>query len=769
MSELVRRDPKKNLALPDLGWASDPQRPSHPPGVIALRNLIKSLLRRKTRLICIFILLSIPVDLVIFRLPKLYTAEALLVLRVHDRGQVEIRPDLNGNDPSSDASMNLIRSEIQVLTSRDLAQRVVVDMKLDQQEPHNADAGSVNVVTQYVRNYTGIDLGEVRRTISQAEDFVKGVMGLDLSKAGSVEDRALEQAVNSYRSHFSAFNDGKSFVINISYGASDPERAKEILQRHLQYYIESQISEKEAALKSVELFLDTELSKMAANIQQGEQQLQQFRASHNLLRSGGETVVSHQLSDLVARLGAASADLAARQARLQDIKNAGNGDSGVLASLTIQHAREQEALLAAKLAEIKAKFGAEYPTVQTTAAALAATRAGIANEVARIASGAQNDVNVARANVQSLQAQMSLLTQAGSASEMNDLSIAQLQRETDATRVLYGEMLRRSKQIEIERQVRQEADVRVASEPSASLNPTSPKRMLLLLGSSGAVAIISAGLTLLLDSRRLRSRSLLEIEDNCGIAGLASLPHVRMPRQRRGTFSYHIDPNSVIDPQSVFSLSLQTLCNSLAFYAGGSQPRTVTVTSALPGEGKTFIALYYAQALASSGLRVLIIDGDLRQSCLAERLKMRFEAGLEAVLTGSAPLAEAVCTVPGLSVDALFSSRLLVNPQRVLSSSAISKLLDEATRLYDVIVIDTPPIAAVDDALPIAKVCEATLLVMRWGCTPYDVVRASVRRLHIGGAKVTGAVLNDVNMAEYQSSSLDLEAYRPLYSNYIKY
>ena len=164
----------------------------------------------------------------------------------------------------------------------------------------------------------------------------------------------------------------------------------------------------------------------------------------------------------------------------------------------------------ARLAELGNMYGADNPKIRSVAAALAATRANVAAEIDRMAKAAQNDVNAASSNVAALQKEVNNLSQAASASELTDLSKAQLQRETDADRQLYGDLLRRSKQIEIQRKIQQEPDARVASTSAASFTPSSPHRALLLAVSAGFFAMLSGGMTLFLDRSRFHSRSLLE-------------------------------------------------------------------------------------------------------------------------------------------------------------------------------------------------------------------------------------------------------------------
>ncbi len=730
-------------ASADFGWSAGPMPPPQPNGPsLTIKDIARALWRRKLRLLLLFIVLMAPVTAVIMSLPASYTAQAMLVLRTRAPVTQELQSDSMQVQPSVENTMNLIRSEVQILNSETLAERVVQHLDLDQPGP-SAPPSLLHRGMTAIRQW----LGTPAPAVAQSPEL------------------RMEQLVKDYRSHLTAFNDGKSFIILVSYSAKDPALAERVLRDHLQFYLADQVKEKEIALDSVQNWLDAELVRLASKVQGSEQRLLEFRGNHNLLRSGGETLASHEMNGLVDKLGQARNDLFQKQARLQDIRNAGSGsaDTAVLQSPLIQKQRQDEEALSSKLAELNNKYSPDHPAVRAAVAALVATRQSLASEISRMSQAAEHDVSAASATVSVLEQQVANLSKNASASEMSDLSQAQLQRETDADRQLYDDLLRRSKQIEIQRQVQQEPDARVASGPSVSYAPSSPHRTLLFAGASGAMALLSAGFALFLDRGRFQSRSLLAIEAICRLPGLSSVPSSRLLGRRRSFLR-------LPDPRSVFALSLQTLRNSLSIYSSGIQPQVVAFTSALPGEGKTTLAAYFAQSLAMPGFKVLVIDGDLRHSRLQQTLKLSSKPGLQELIEDeNLSLAQCVRPVERGLFDVLMAAQPVANPQSLLNSPGFTRLLDKARGAYDFIVIDTPPVAAVDDALPIAKLADATVLVIRWCRTPHDVVRAAARRLDLAGGRVTGAVLNAVDMSEYQASSHDLEAYRPLRSAYIQH
>jgi capsular exopolysaccharide synthesis family protein len=196
----------------------------------------------------------------------------------------------------------------------------------------------------------------------------------------------------------------------------------------------------------------------------------------------------------------------------------------------------------------------------------------------------------------------------------------------------------------------------------------------------------------------------------------------------------------------VLGEAYRTLRTSLQLSRAGSHPRTTLITSALPREGKTTIAINTATVFAHTGSRVLLIDADLRKPRCHHVLGTSHYPGLTDVLIGARDLATAV---QGTFVDNLFllsSGQRPPNPSELLGSDKMKELLQKAIGQYDYVLLDSPPIAVVSDGMILAALVDGVMMVVRAGHTPKQLVRSLLARLEYVRARVFGVTLNRVKV-----------------------
>ena len=191
-------------------------------------------------------------------------------------------------------------------------------------------------------------------------------------------------------------------------------------------------------------------------------------------------------------------------------------------------------------------------------------------------------------------------------------------------------------------------------------------------------------------------------------------------------------------PKSRAAEAIRTLRNVLAT-PGSGLPRSLAITSALPGDGKTSVALALGRSLAGSGLRVLLIEADLRRGRLAGAAG---GSGLADVIEKRCALAQAVVDDGRSTLRLLPAGQATTAPGDLLSGEAFRRLVTAAAAEHDCVLVDTPPLGAVSDALVVARAVETTLLVVRADSTPRDGVAAAVKELLHADLPIAGVVLN---------------------------
>lgn len=238
------------------------------------------------------------------------------------------------------------------------------------------------------------------------------------------------------------------------------------------------------------------------------------------------------------------------------------------------------------------------------------------------------------------------------------------------------------------------------------------------------------------------------IETKLGLPVLVTIPHSKAQEahwqaMQRGEDGLHL--LAVLNPDDLATESLRSLRTSLHFAKSPVASQTVMVTGPSPGIGKSFVSGNLAAVLARAGSRVLVVDADLRKGALQRQFWTRDRSGgLSDALSGLAEWQAVVhkTTVPNL--DLMMSGSLPSNPSELLMLDTFDGFLAQASKIYDYVILDAPPVLAVTDALIIGSKVDTALLVAQYGKHPIEELRACLRKLERQGIPVLGCVFNDV-------------------------
>jgi capsular exopolysaccharide synthesis family protein len=272
----------------------------------------------------------------------------------------------------------------------------------------------------------------------------------------------------------------------------------------------------------------------------------------------------------------------------------------------------------------------------------------------------------------------------------------------------------------------------------------------MMAGGGGAIALDAA-------NRAIRRRE--DVEDLLHLNGLGVIPAALPTGQSRGTrllargravtpfLPRRPDLGVLVSDLPVYSPvaeAYRTLRTNLLCSPAGPTLRSLVVSSPSGGEGKTTIAANLAVTMAQQGMRVLLVDCDLRRAQIHKLFHLEREPGLKEVLLGELPLASAIRSTKTEGLEVLTAGGLpKVSPSDLLSSPALTALVEGATADYDLVMFDTPPLLALSDAALLGRLTDGVLLVLRAGQTDRDEARTAVRQVRTVGVPVVGAVLND--------------------------
>ncbi len=227
-----------------------------------------------------------------------------------------------------------------------------------------------------------------------------------------------------------------------------------------------------------------------------------------------------------------------------------------------------------------------------------------------------------------------------------------------------------------------------------------------------------------------------------GLVALGTIPRIREGREAQSRLVTHGDPRSPV------AEAYRSLRTNIAFARAQSELRVIVLTSPGPSDGKSTTVANLAITFAQQGQRTLLIDADLRRAVLDKLFEVERSPGLTDVLVGQAALTDVVreTEVPNLTV--LGSGHFPPNPSELLGSTSMRSVLEQARQLYDVVLLDSPPLLAVTDAAVLSTIADGTILIVRMGTTAKSAVRRAKSQLEAVRAPLLGTVLNAVDFRQ---------------------
>jgi capsular exopolysaccharide synthesis family protein len=643
-----------------------------------------------------------------------------------------------------------LRSEVEVLRNEGLIQRVIEELRLVDEPEFWGRSSLTRQTINGLRNFA-------RETAPWIFEWVP-ILRADDQKIDPVA-----AARFTYRQHLNVGHDGRSFVIRVRYTMHDPELAARIVNRHVQLYVEEQVESKRKDATKASDWLKEEVANARNTLLATEAELQRVRESNEAARGSSSAILAEQLGSINQQLAAASGDRAAAEARLRNIRQlvrAGRAESEatVLDSPDIQHLRQQELVLVRKKADLLTIFGEQHPNVLKTEAEARDVRSALQQAVSRLTDRLTNEVTVARTRESELRAKLIEVESRALAADRGETRQRDLERQAATDRDLYNTLLTRYKQVMAQAGM-QLPDAKILSSASVPAAPSYPDKRLYLpmifIGSTFFGVVLAFGR----EAMRRGFKGSSEVEAEIELPSLGSIPMV--PRAVWKSGAPH---DLIIDrPNSSFAEAVRGVMNMIEASPTDAQPpRVLLITSSLPNEGKSVLAIALARSYADTGRRTLLIDCDVRNPSLtkmagAERNLERPD--LTMVLMGKAELGDAVQKDRKSSLYLVAADAPGQIPHGLVTSSGMAGLLREARQNYDVVILDSPPITAVSDPLTLSRIVDATILAVRWGDTPREIAKTSLNRLFQNGARLCGAVLTQVDMRRGVFSPAELEYY----------
>ncbi|MFA7587234.1 MAG: polysaccharide biosynthesis tyrosine autokinase [Novosphingobium sp.] len=567
------------------------------------------------------------------------------------------------------------------------------------------------------------------------------------------QKRRREMATSILEGNVSVDFPGDSRIVTINYRSGNPVLAAAIANAYADSYVQEDLRNNLATSTYAQRYLRGQIDQVRNKLEQAELAANAYAKTHGIIspammsaptdsKDGSADSAQNITTASLANVNQTYTDartkrIVAQQRWLTVAKTPASQLPEVQQSTVIQDLLATRAKLAGTLADLRQRYGEDYPQIQELKAQITSLDRQIGQTSADIKNSIRNDFLIAQRQEAALQSELGSV--AGQTLDEQDRRVHYniLDREAGALRTQLAALLDRYNQVASAATV-QSGSITKLDAAQVPGYPSSPKLgknlfIALVLGAGLAAAVI-----VLMEILDDRVRSPEDVENKLNIRILGQTPFVDDADLG----------DQLSDPFSPLMESYSSLRTAIDF-ASGSDHKVLQMTSSQSEEAKTTTAIVLGQIYARLGKKVLLVDADLRRPAVAAQLGLsRPDYGLAEVLAGSSSLESALVTGTPENLDVLACGPIPSNPVEILSSPLLGDFLARQRERYDVVIVDSSPLIGIADAPLLSRFVDFTVFVVEANRAHFGQAKTALRRLRNSSANVLGAVLTKFKALE---------------------
>jgi capsular exopolysaccharide synthesis family protein len=543
-------------------------------------------------------------------------------------------------------------------------------------------------------------------------------------------------------------------LVEVRFENPDPAIAMETANAIVNSYLQRDLQARFEGTTRISDWLSQQLTGLKTQVDKNQKELSDYVREHNIAPTDaqGGTLVTDSLSTVNQQLAEAEADRIVKEARY---KMAQTRNPELLMSVApgtiLGSLRDQQAQLMVEAAQLRSKFGPEYPKVRELNKQLASVQTDIDTEITNLTKRFAEEYNTAVQTEALMRSRLDQLKQAANQENQSAAQFDILKHGAEASAELYDALEMKLEEAGITAGLNSN-DVDVVDRATVPALPLTPqKREDLVFGFLGGL-FCGIVLAFMLETLDDTVRTSEEAEAISQLPTLAVVPHFDLKKEAPGTRtkgSPELLPDlvSYLDPQSLGAESYRTLRSAILLSAVDREPKVVLVTSSFAEEGKSTTAANLAISFAQRQEKVLLVDTDLRRGTTHLKFGLSNRSGLSALLareSGAEIYEHPLPDLPNLTV--LSRGPIAPNPGEMLASHAMGEMLKQWRAAYDRVIIDSSPVLAVSDSLSLAPQADGVVVLVRSGVTRKKALLRTRELLRRVGAHIAGTVINDVNL-----------------------
>lgn len=681
------------------------------------------------------VMISILTALIVWPKTPIYQATASLLMESKQAKIVSIE-DIYASDNNKN---DYLQSQIEILKSRDLTRMVIEKLNLFEHPEYSPKP----------------------KTESTSFDWKKWLpFELPKSPTGSTDnpnDSNKSQTLNPEEQLIPAFQRNLTIdivkgthILKISFESSDPELAMKAANTVGEVYIESGTDSKSKLTRKATEWMTTRLDALKDKLTQSEQKLQDFMEKENLVDLDGIfTLVSKDIESTKTALYEARKTRSQVETLHHQIQGLGDDLHKYVDTIPEIYTDGNTQALTNKLVELRTheselskRYGPLHPKMVSIRSEIESIQRSFEKQVSSLAESIKNRHENAIASEMVLLASLEK-----SKKEIQELSKKQskrseLQREVESNKNLYELFFNRLKETKEAGDLESE-NARFIDRAFKPISPIKPNKKLIIAIAFFASLGLGVALAFLIERLDNSFKDATDLEKRLGVPLLGLVPFIKSAKKGD---KFNFADLFLKENQSSFGESIRTIRTGVLLSSLDFPHKTIAVTSSLTGEGKSTIILTLALALAQMG-KVLLIDADMRRPSIAKSLGINSRLpGLSNLLAHTSEPNQCIQHFEEGKIDVLIAGANPPDPLQMLSSQRFAELIEEYQTIYDYILIDSPPVQAVSDALVISKLVKTMIYVVKAETTPVRAAKDGVNRLRKSHAAICGVVLNQLDM-----------------------
>jgi succinoglycan biosynthesis transport protein ExoP len=554
-------------------------------------------------------------------------------------------------------------------------------------------------------------------------------------------------------------------LVNLRFNAYDPRLSAQVANTLAELYIEQSRDFRSTSSSEATGWLSDRLRDQRKNVEAAERALIEYQERQGLAGTpaesspDGDRVSTLEAAAISARMERVDREGALAQARSLPPSQVASLPA-VAASAGVQEARSRVAELQAEYNRLGDALGEKHPDMQRVRGEIQAAQDKLQAELRNALRVLEGDAQAARTREAGLEASLVQARSASLETGRKAIEYNALRREVEANKQLFQSLMSRSKETGLESELTS-TNVRIMEKAEAPRAPISPNRsrnyqLGLLIGLA-----LGFGLALLFE----QVDNTIKTPEDIKALGLPFLGMVPNVAQRPGQPAAARAANTA-SPDAAVAEAYRVLRTNLIFSSPSEGGRALVLTSANPGEGKTTTTANLAVALALNGAKVLVVEADLRRPALHQHFRIHKTPGLSDLIVSKCQASQAIQSTRFKGLSVLPCGYIPPNPAELLGSANMREIVGALRSCYDWVLIDTPPVLAMADTSVLCSLVDGVVLIVSAEQSPRPAVQRSVDQVLAVGGKITGVVLNRVDLRRnsYYYGQYYGEYYRSYYA-----